>query len=174
METEEKYIFVEAKCREPYTAKDSNIERKYEDLYKAITASDKTDVDCDTKVIDERKMEVKFTLGETELHSFDMKQMISHLLGVATAYLKGEFDKKIDFIYLLFNPKLIEINEGKEEIISIYEQTCNECNSVDFKALFEVIIDYLQTVRGIGKDKNKAEITNNFSFRLCDQSNMSI
>lgn len=174
METEDKCVFVEAKCREPYTKKDSIYERKYEDLYRTISASDKTSVTCKIEVIDERKMEVKFISGETEIHSFDMKQMISHLLGVATAYLKGEFDKKIDFIYLLFNPTFININEGKEEIISIYEQTCNECNSVDFKALFGVIVDYLQTVKAIGKDKNKTEITNNFSFRLCDQSNMNI
>ena len=177
METNEKCVFVEAKCREPYTKKDSIYERKYEDLYRTISASDKTSVTCKIEVIDERKMEVKFISGETEIHSFDMKQMISHLLGVATAFLKGEFEpKKIDFIYLLFNPKLIEINEGKEEIISIYEQTCNECNSVDFKALFEVIVDYLQSVKGIGigKDKNKSEIINDFSFRLCDQSNMNV
>lgn len=174
IETDEKCVFVEAKCREPYTKKDGVYERKYEDLYRKISASDKTSVTCKIEVIDERKMEVKFISGEAEIHSFDMKQMICHLLGVATAYLKGEFDKKIDFIYLLFNPTLIEINEGKEEIISIYEQTCNECNSVDFEALFEVIVDYLQTVKGLGKDKNKAEIVNNFSFRLCDQNNMSI
>lgn len=175
METEEKCVFVEAKCREPYTAKDGIIERKYEDLYKVITASDKTDVACDIKVTDKRKMEVKFLSDDTEIHSFDMKQMISHLLGVATAFLKGEFEvKKIDFVYLLFNPKLIEIKEGKEEIHRIYEQTCNECNSVDFKALFEVIVDYMQTVKGLGKDKNKSDIVNNFSFRLCDQSNMNI
>lgn len=173
IETDEKCVFVEAKCREPYTKKDSVYERKYEGLYEVI--SSKTSVTCDMKAIDERKMEVKFISGETGIHSFDMKQMISHLLGVATAFLKGEFEpKKIDFIYLLFNPKLIEINEGKEEIISIYEQTCNECNSIDFKALFGVIVDYLQTIKGIGKDKNKAEITNNFSFRLCDQSYMNI
>ena len=175
IETNEKCVFVEAKCREPYTKKDSIYERKYEDLYRTISASDKTSVTCKIEVIDERKMEVKFISGETEIHSFDMKQMISHLLGVATAFLKGEFEpKKIDFIYLFFNPKLIEINEGKEEIISIYEQTCNECNSVDFKALFEVIVDYLQSVKGVGKDKNKSEIINDFSFRLCDQSNMNV
>lgn len=174
METEDKCVFVEAKCREPYTSKDSIYERKYEDLYRTISASDKTSVTCKIEVIDDRKMEVKFMSGEIEINSFDMKQMISHLLGVATAYLKGEFDKKIEFIYLLFNPTLININEDKEEIISIYEQTCNECNSVDFKTLFGFIVDYLQTVRGIGKDKNKAEITNNFSFRLCDQNNVNI
>lgn len=171
IETDEKRVFVEAKCREPYTKKDSVYERKYEDLYRKISASDKTSVTCKIEVIDERKMEVKFISGETEIHSFDMKQMISHLLGVATAFLKGEFDiKKIDFIYLLFNPKLIEINEGKEEILSIYEQSCNECNSVDFKALFDVIVDYLQTAKGLSKDKNKAEIVNNFSFKLVNQT----
>lgn len=175
IETDEKCVFVEAKCREPYTKKDSVYERKYEDLYRTISASDKTSVACKIEVIDERKMEVKFISGETEIHSFDMKQMISHLLGVATAFLKDEFEpKKIDFIYLLFNPKLIEIKEGKAEIHCIYEQTCNECNSVDFKALFEVIVEYLQAVKGFGKDKNKVEIVNNFSFRLCDQSNMNI
>lgn len=171
IETDEKCVFVEAKCREPYTLKDSIYERKYEDLYRTISASDKTSVTCKIEVIGERKMEVKFTSGKTEIHSFDMKQMISHLLGIATAFLKGEFEvKKIDFVYLLFNPKLIEIKEGKTEINRIYEQTCNECNSVDFKALFEVIVDYLQTVKGLGKDKNKSDIVNNFSFRLVDQT----
>lgn len=171
IETDEKCVFVEAKCREPYTKKDSIYERKYEDLYRKISASDKTSVTCKIEVIDERKMEVKFISGETEIHSFDMKQMISHLLGVATAFLKGEFDiKKIDFIYLLFNPKLIEINEGKEEILSIYEQSCNECNSVDFKALFEVIVDHLQTTKGLGKDKIKSNIVDNFRFELIDQT----
>lgn len=171
IETDEKCVFVEAKCREPYTLKDSIYERKYEDLYRTISASDKTSVTCKIEVIDERKIEVKFTSGKTEIHSFDMKQMISHLLGIATAFLKGEFEvKKIDFVYLLFNPKLIEIKEGKAEINRIYEQTCNECNSVDFKALFEVIVDYLQTVKGLGKDKNKSDIVNNFSFRLVDQT----
>ncbi len=174
-ESEEKCVFVEAKCREPYTDKGSVYERKYEELYRVISASDKTAVTCKIEVIDERKMEVLFMSGDTEIHSFDMKQMISHLLGVATAFLKGEFEvKKIDFIYLLFNPKLIEIKDGKAEIHRIYEQTCDECNSVDFKALFEVTVDYLQTVKHLGKDKNKADIVNNFSFRLCDQSNMII
>lgn len=175
LETSDKCAFVEAKCREPYTAKDGIIERKYEGLYKIITASDKINVTCDINVIDERKMEVKFISGDTEIHSFDIKQMISHLLGIATAFLKGEFEfKKIDFVYLLFNPKLIEIKEQKSEIHRIYEQTCNECKSVDFKSLFEVIVDYLQSVKGIGEEKIKSDIVNGFAFRLCDQSNMNI
>lgn len=176
MMTDDKCIFVEAKCREPYTAKDSLVSIKYQPLYEFISESSETDVVCRIPDSDnEKNMEVIFMAGNTEIQCFDIKQMICHLLGVATAFLKGEFEpKKIDFIYLLFNPNLIEIKDGKEEIHRIYEQTCNECNSVDFKALFEVIVDYLQTVKGLGKDKNKSAIVNNFTFRLCDQSNMNI
>ena len=53
-------------------------------------------------------MEVIFMAENTEIHCFDMKQMICHLLGIATAYLKGKIDDKkiksqnIEFIYLLF------------------------------------------------------------------------
>ena len=49
METDEKYIFIEAKCREPYSRKENIYERKYENLYKTITASDKTSVYCRIK-----------------------------------------------------------------------------------------------------------------------------
>ena len=181
MMTDDKCIFVEAKCREPYTSKDSLVSTKYKPLYKFISESSKTNLVCRIPDSDtDKNMEVIFIAGNTEIQCFDMKQMICHLLGIATAYLKGKIDDKeiksqnIEFIYLLFNPELIEIKEGKAEIHRIYEQTCNECNAVDFKALFGVIIDYLQTERNVGKDKNKAEIVNNFSFRLCDQNNMNI
>ena len=98
-----------------------------------------------------------------------MKQMISHLLGVATGFLNGKFEiKDIEFIYLLFDPTVIEIKDekAKTQIYEIYKNTCDECNATDFKALFEVIIDYLQTERNVGQDKNKTEIVNNFSFKL--------
>jgi len=109
------------------------------------------------------------------IEHFDIKQMICHLLGIATAFLKGEFsDKKIDFVYLLYNPKLIEIKEEKEKIHHIYDQTCMECDAIDFKALFESIVYYLQTVKEVGSDKNLTRRVNDFSFRRCDQSNMTI
>ena len=177
IETAEKCIFVEAKCREPYSAKDNVYERKYEELYNFISASVKSNIGCDIKDVknEPKKMKVTFSVNDEPIHHFDMKQMISHLLGVATAFLKEEFDvKKIDIVYLLFNPKLIEINESKDKICQIYEQTCNECNSVDFNALFDVIVEYLQTVKKIGTTKNKLDIVNSFNFRLCDQQNMYV
>ena len=179
MEKEDKYIFVEAKCREPYSQKRNIIDRKYEELYGMISKSDKVNIKCNVddkaKKTDEKGMKVTFLSDDKEIHHFDLKQMICHLLGVATAFLNGKYkNKNIEFVYLLFNPNLIKLDEGEEKILKIYNETCNECNSIDFKALFEVIVDYLQTVKNKGKDKNKADIVNAFTFKLCDQSNMSV
>jgi len=179
MEKEDKYIFVEAKCREPYSQKSNIIDRKYEELYDEITKSNKANVKCNVddkeKKIDKNKMKVTFLSDDKEIHHFDLKQMICHLLGVATAFLNGKYkNKNIEFVYLLFNPNLIKLGEGEEKILKIYNETCNECNSIDFKALFEIIVDYLQNKKNIGKDKNKADIVNAFTFKLCDQSNMSV
>lgn len=172
--TTDKCIFVEAKCREPYSKKSSEVERKYQDLYEFISGSSKTTVTCIiSNLADPKKnttkMNVKFKSRSIEINNFDMKQMICHLLGIATAFLNGKYDvKKIDFIYLLFNPNLIEINN--EKIIDIHKQTCIECKSIDFKALFEVIIEYLI---GIKRWKNELLVFNiidNFSFELVDQA----
>ena len=174
-ETAEKCVFVEAKCREPYSNKDGVVDRKYEALYDAITRSEKTSVICKMTEINDKKMNVDFISDGVKISRFDMKQMICHLLGVATAFLKSEFvAEKIEFIYLLFNPKLIEIKDKKEDIYKIYDQTCFECNSVDFKALFGVIVEYLQTEKALGKDKNVSDFVCAFDFILCDQSNMKI
>lgn len=180
METEDKCIFVEAKCREPYSKKTSIVDRNYEKLYEYISNSTKTSLVCQTEDLknpqkNAKKMKTIFLYDGKKINHFDIKQMICHLLGVAHEFLRGYSDiKKIKFIYLLFNPNLIDIDDSKEKIHKIYNETCDECNLIDFKALFEVIVDYLQTERSVGKDKNKAEIVNNFSFRLCDQSNMNI
>lgn len=175
METDDKCVFVEAKCREPYSQKSNIVDKKYEELYNVITKSDKTNITCEVRSIDDRKMKVTFLSGDTKIHHFDLKQMICHLLGIANEFLYGNVDiKNIEFIYLLFNPNLISLDEGKDKILKIYNATCKECNSVDFKALFDVVVDYLQNVKNIGKDKNKADIVNAFTIKLCDQSNMIV
>ena len=47
--------------------------------------------------------------------------------------------------------------KSKEKILKIYNVACDECNSIDFKALFEVIVDYLQNKKNKGKDKSKED-----------------
>ena len=177
METDDKYIFVEAKCREPYGKKDDKIYRKYEKLYNFINQSEKTNVSCDILPIDEIYMKVTFKMNDNPIHNFDMKQMISHLLGVATAFLNGKFEiKNIEFIYLLFNPTLIEIKDEKArgKIYEIYKNTCNECNASDFKALFEVIIDCLKSLKKWNKDYKTNDLTDRFTFKLCSQEDMKV
>ena len=175
METESKYVFVEAKCREPYSAKSNKIEWTYEKLYEYITQSPKTNLECEIigNRENDKKMKVNFKVNNEKIEHFDIKQMICHLLGVATAFLKGDFDiKNIEFIYLLFNPELIEIEDEKarSKIHKIYTQTYKECNSLDFKNLFEVIIEFLKTEYEIGENIFTEDLVNRFNFNLCDQT----
>ena len=173
-EKTDKYIFVEAKCREPYSKKSSDVERKYQNLYKFISNSSKTTVTCIISDLSDpkknaRKMNVKFKSRGIEINYFDMKQMICHLLGIATAFLNGKYDvKNIEFLYLLFNPNMIEINS--KEITDIYKNTCDECKSIDFKALFEVIVEYLIGIKSWKNELLVFNIIDNFSFALTDQS----
>ena len=53
----------------------------------------------------EHEMEVVFKYDGKKIKYFDLKQMISHLLGVGSAFLNGTYkDSEIHFIYLFFNP----------------------------------------------------------------------
>ncbi|MBR5201985.1 MAG: hypothetical protein IKW45_01865 [Clostridia bacterium] len=179
METDSKYIFVEAKCREPYSTKNNVYDRKYKELYEYISNSDKLNVSCDIEYIkdNEKEMKVTFKVNDKPIRNFDMKQMISHLLGVATAFLNGRFEiKDIEFIYLLFDPATIEIEDekAKTQIHEIYNNTYNECNTTDFKALFEVIVDYLKSYKNWPKNIKTSDLTNGFTFKLCSQNNMDL
>ncbi len=172
--TESGYIFVEAKCREPYSVKDKIYGQKYKELYDFITESDKTSltIDMDLTKGKEHEMEVVFRYNGEEIKCFDIKQMISHLLGVGTAFLNGKYEiADIHFIYLLFNPTkiLIENPRAKEQITNIYNNVCNICNNINFKSLFEVILKFLQAEKGFGNDKNISDIVERFFFDLCDQ-----
>ncbi len=98
-----------------------------------------TNLICKNEYVSDKKMNVIFMTDRGIIKYFDIKQMICHLLGIATAYLLGEFsNKKIDFIYLLYNPLRLQIEEEeyRREIYRIYQQVYQECNSVDFKAVF--------------------------------------
>lgn len=170
IEKDDTYIFVEAKCREPYGTKSSDIEIKYKDLYKYISESPVTLLNC--KIIEEKagKMKVEFLYNGIVIEYFDMKQMICHLLGIATAFLNGKYsDKNIKFLYLLYNPTLIDSPKCKEwdRITGIYEQTCDECNMIDFKVLYSVLFEFLKDKLKISDIQNKSS----FTFRLCDRNN---
>lgn len=176
LKTAEKCIFMEAKCREPYTKKSDRIDTCYRELYEFITNSPELPLLCGTKTAPNGKLCADFSVNGFPIRHFDLKQMICHLLGIAAAYLKGEFTQPIDFIYLLYNPtgNAIEPLHLRAEIFSIYQQTCAECNSIDFPALFHIILVYLQTHHSLGREKDAQVIADSFSFRLCDQHNVCL
>ena len=165
-----KYIFVEAKCHEPYNHSSSVVVgRKYEDLYVFLNEHCKN---IHIEMSDTNKtteMKTIFSYNGEQISYFDLKQMISHLCGIATACIKGEYtNKPIEFLYLLYNPE--NITDDKD-ILAVYDETCKQCKSIDFKELFSHIIDalmseyklYCADIEGLQYAKD------NFSFELCDQ-----
>lgn len=167
--------YIEAKCREPYSPKSYIIDRKYESLYRYIDAEQSVNIKCNITTIDEEKMQVQFVAQETVITAFDIKQMISHLLGIATAKLDNPTEEKIGFLYLLYNPTNIKIINPKhtERIMAAYNTQVSECNSIPFADLFRVVMDYLHDIKSVG-DANEQEINiikSAFTFELCDQNN---
>ena len=149
-EDENHYIFVEAKCHEPYAVKRNAVSVRYAELYEYINARMMGNV-CIKMETSKcgRYMNVDYFVDGEKLEHFDIKQMICHLLGIATGMLKGTLDKKqTDFIYLLYDPTVLDIPlDVKAEIDKIYERTCYECNAVDFAELLRVIFEFLRETR---------------------------
>ena len=167
-------IYIEAKCHEPYNKNLYNIDIKYEDLYQYLTRH-MTDFACEIETKNKDEMHVKFFANNKQLEQFDIKQMICHLLAIATKNLTSSAIEKTKFIYLLFNPKLVEIDRDYvTEIISKYEKEVDECNNIPFKNLYKAILTYLSEYKQIGNATPNfiADLTNNFSFSLHDQTTL--
>lgn len=176
-ETLDSYVFMEAKCREPYSKKNKFYGQKYFELYDFISQSDNTPVtiDMDLTKGKEHEMEVAFRCNGNTVEYFDLKQMISHLLGVGTAILKKEkyADKPIRFFYLIYNPELLEFENGenKNKICNIYYQTCNEAEATISKELFKVVLLFLKEKYYPDSSVDIDRVVNNFSFSICNQEN---
>lgn len=149
-EDDNRYVFVEAKCHEIYSSKNSSVSKAYEKLYNFI--NEKMSGIVEIKMHDSkcgRYLDVEYFAEGEKLRHFDMKQMICHLLGIATGILKGDLDKKqTDFIYLLYDPSKLELApDTKEAVDSIYNRTCYEFNLVDYSRLLRVIFEFLKEIK---------------------------
>lgn len=169
-----RYIFVEAKCHEPYSKKTSAVSDCYRELYEYLNAHTWGSINIEMKPSDrERYMNVDFFADGERLEHFDLKQMICHLLGIATGLLKGTVaQKQIDFIYLLFDPTELDIEPDAKEIIDqIYERTCYECNLIDFAELFRAILAFLNETNfnGAMTDDELDNAVLRFTFTLASQ-----
>ena len=122
-------------------------------------------------VPDSRDMRVEFFCQGNSVASFDIKQMICHLLGVANEMLKSGSKKSILFLYLLYDPTELQLpKESLDEITQIYKDTCNAANTYHFEEMFGHIVDFLVQRSGSRVDSQTlSHIKNAFRFALCSQ-----
>ena len=174
LEEENRYVFVEAKCHEPYSTKSGSVSKAYEKLYDYINTQMDGNVEIAMKSSKcGRYLDVEYYSDGEKLEHFDMKQMICHLLGIATGVLKGELrQKQIDFIYLLYDPTELDLDpDTKAEVDAIYERTCYECNLVDFALLLRVVFSFLMEEKygEVISDENLDALMCKFTFSLASQ-----
>ena len=177
LETPNKYIFVEAKCHESYSSKKNSVSISYKKLYDYINEHAKNfKIDMSPSTCG-RYMNVTYFTGNAKIERFDIKQMICHLLGIATAILNGTLEnKKLSFIYLHYDPTKLAIDSNAKSIIdSIYERTVSECNQINWSDLFRIILEFLayNKFSGVKTYEEIDEAVRNFSFNLVSQNTYS-
>ncbi len=174
LEEDNRYVFVEAKCHEPYSTKSNSASKAYEKLYDYINAQMGGNIEIAMKTSKcGRYLDVEYFSDGEKLEHFDMKQMICHLLGIATGVLKGELkQKQIDFIYLLYDPTELDLSPAtKEAVDAIYERTCYECNLIDFALLLRIIFSFLMEEKygDVISEENLDALIFKFTFSLASQ-----
>jgi hypothetical protein len=172
-----RYIFVSSECREPYRVpydeKPVKVSKRYKELYEYLAENSFTAFGFTVTGETESDMTVYFDCYGEPIKYFDLKKMISHMLGMGTALLKGQYrDKPLDYMYLLYNPTDLVTDEAtKEELSAIYDRLCYECNTLELSELFILIVTYLRDVKRIGTmtDDGIGELIYRFTLYVCDQ-----
>lgn len=170
-ERPERYIFVEAKCREPYSKPlFDTVSGAYRELYEYINENMGGSLICEMSEHPSRVgyMNVQYLVDGEALRYFDMKQMICHFLGIAAALLNGELsNKQIDFLYLLYDPTELDCGD---RIKDIYGQLCGEIVGADMSLLFVTVLRFLRDL-GVGEldDCEIDAYLYKLTFTLCNQ-----
>lgn len=180
LESQQFRTYIEAKCREPYGHNaEQAIKRNYRKVYEYLQLKMPSIFDCTMEDIPEapdakrprNEMLVAFSCRGNAVAAFDIKQMICHLLAVATDRLAHPDHKSVLFLYLLYNPTELHLEEGvQEEIFRIYNETCQTAVAYDFKVMFGHIVDFIGSIKKFDATKEDIQhIKNSFDFVLCDQ-----
>ena len=169
--TDRRDIFVEAKCREIY-AKHSKVGASigYNDIYKHISEyhnsfSFGADIISDNQgVEDKNNYNYRFFYNNEPIIRFDIKQLISHFLGIAAGVLEGKVKNNIRFVYFIYNPNEL----GKKALEEVHEDTIKEIKKIEIKIkdLFKAVFEYQKKNLNIEKEMPA------FEFVLADQNNI--
>lgn len=176
-----RHIFFEAKRLEIYKPHKKEVREAYKDLFHFLG------IEILNECIKDGTFTPKYIFNNHEIIYLDVKQMISHLLGIANKFLT-DFTKtkniqkglKIEFYYLIYNPEYV-LNKSDGDLITKrqkdfiqnrYKAVQEEIQKIKFETLFENIVDYL-----IEKKFNKTDVkeyrdilVNSFKFICVDQN----
>lgn len=169
LNTDVRDIFIEAKCREIY-AKHSKVGASigYNDVYKHISEyhnsfSFGTDIISDNQgVKDNNNYNYRFFYNNKPVIRFDIKQLVSHFLGIAAGVLEGIVKNNIRFVYFIYNPNEL----GNETLNRVYADTIDEIGKIDIIELFNAVFEYQKRNLQIETEMPK------FEFLLADQNDI--
>lgn len=171
LSNDSKTCYVEAKLREPYShSAIQKIKVNYQPVYIWLRERMNGYFNCVMEHCSEREMNVVFSCRNNVFAEFDIKQMICHLLGIAAYHLRQEqIPESIRFLYLLYNPSKLSIEEhSAAQIMRIHQNTVQAAEGYHFERMFGHIIDFLIETHDFPADHAPA-LKKAFSFRLCDQ-----
>ena len=175
LEMEDTCIFVEAKCREPYGHQAlQTISSGYKPVYGYLREKMPRVFSCVMEDMPDGKnmRTVFFCRGEVVV-SFDIKQMICHMLAVANEGLCSETEKKRLFLYLLFDPgELVLSNACRSDVERIHGDVHRVAERYCMEEMFGHIVDYLVARKGNIYTRIRVEqVKQSFRFVLCNQKN---
>ena len=156
-------IFLEAKCREIYASHTKiDIGNVYKPVYEYIKQCNKKFGYSDEPSKANNKFRCSFDYDGKQIIRFDIKQLISHFLGIAAGVLEGVIKDNIRFVYFIYNPNELD-NEALEEV---YDNTKKEIDKIKIKDLFKAEFEYQKKNLEIEKEMPI------FEFVLANQHNI--
>ena len=156
-------IFLEAKCREIYASHTKiDIGNVYKPVYEYIKQCNKKFGYSDEPSKANNKFRCSFDYDGKQIIRFDIKQLISHFLGIAAGVLEGVIKDNIRFVYFIYNPNELD-NEALEKV---YDNTKKEIDKIKIKDLFKAVFEYQKKNLEIEKEMPI------FEFVLANQHNI--
>ena len=163
LQTGDTDIFLEAKCREIYASQTKiDIGDVYKPVYEYIKQCNKKFGYSDEPSKANNKFKCSFYYDGKPIIRFDIKQLISHFLGIAAGVLEGVIKDNIRFVYFIYNPNEL----GNKTLDRVYTDTIKERYKIDVIELFKAVFEYQKKNLEIEKEMPI------FEFVLADQNNI--
>lgn len=177
-----KQIFVEAKCHEIYKPSNHEHNVKYDAFYTFMMDStcERFSWSLDKGVSRRGKPYERFCYywDGLRLESYDIKQVLCHLLGIGKKSLTEHCFEKVQLLYLVYKPSnellsFIDDDQTRLSILDAWGKEKKEAESIDYGTVYKSILLFLRNHQNIGldlSDKDVLKMAECFSFSFCDQN----